>query len=45
MTPHHEQDLSYELTTLVVIETDCTGNSKSDYQTIITMTTPYLLEN
>ena len=30
-----------ELTTLVVIDTDCIGSCKSNYHTITTMTTPY----
>jgi hypothetical protein len=30
----------FELTTLVVIGTDCTGSSKSDYYTIMTTTAP-----
>jgi len=30
----------FELTTLVVIGTDCTGSCKSNYQTITTMTAP-----
>jgi hypothetical protein len=29
-----------ELTTLVVIGTDCTGSCKSNYNTIMTMTAP-----
>jgi hypothetical protein len=30
-----------ELTTLVVIDTDCIGSCKFNYHTITTMTTPY----
>ena len=37
-TPCHEQGL--ELTTLVVIDTDCTGSCKSNYHTLTTMTAP-----
>ena len=33
-TPHHEQ--VFQLTTLVVIGTDCTGSYKSNYHTITT---------
>jgi hypothetical protein len=29
--------------TLVVIGTDCTGSCKSNYHTIITMTTPFII--
>jgi hypothetical protein len=32
--------VEFELTTLVVIGTDCTGSCKSNYQTITTMTAP-----
>ena len=31
----------FELTTLVVIGTDCTGSCKSNYHIITTMTTPF----
>jgi hypothetical protein len=33
--PHHER---YSITTLLVISTDCIGNCKSNYHTIMTMT-------
>jgi hypothetical protein len=36
---------SFELTTLVVIGTDCTGSYKSNYNTIMTTTVPYIKEN
>jgi len=32
--------IRYELTTLVVIETDCTGSYKSNYHTITTTAVP-----
>ena len=32
----------FELTTSVVIDTDCIGNCKSNYHTITTTTTPYI---
>jgi len=32
----------FELTTLVVIGTDCTGSCKSNYHMITTMTTPII---
>ena len=32
----------FELTTLVVIGTDCTGSCKSNYNTIMTTTTPHI---
>jgi hypothetical protein len=34
----------FELTTLVVIDTDCTDSCKSNYQTIITMTSFFIME-
>ena len=34
--------LAFKLTTLVVISTDCISNCKSNYHTIMTMTTPKL---
>ena len=37
-TPRHERE--FELSTLVVIHTDCTGSSKSNYHTITTTTAP-----
>ena len=37
-TPCHER--GYELTTLVVIGTDCTGSCKSNYHRIMAMTAP-----
>ena len=40
-TPYHERD--FELTTLVVIGTDCTGNNKYNYHMIsTTMATPLI---
>jgi hypothetical protein len=33
--------MGFELTTLVVIGTDCIGNCKSNYHTIMTMAVPY----
>ena len=33
--------MGFKLTALVVIGTDCTGNSKSNYYTIMTMTVSY----
>ena len=40
-TPRHERGSSkFELTTLVVIGTDCIGNCKSNYHTITTATAP-----
>jgi hypothetical protein len=55
-TPRHEKDSmlyrihlfpweGFELTTLVVIGTDCTGNCKSNYHTITTMTAPFSLNS
>ena len=37
-TPRHQW--GFELTALVVIGTDCTGNCKSNYHTITTTTAP-----
>jgi hypothetical protein len=37
-TPCHELDSNTQFTTLVVIGTDCTGSSKYNYHTIMTMT-------
>ena len=39
----HFARAGFELTTSVVIGTDCIGNCKSNYHTITTMTTPLLL--
>ena len=36
----HLVRVEFELTTLVVIGTDCTGSCKSNYQMITTMTAP-----
>jgi hypothetical protein len=33
--------MGFELTTLVVIGTDCTGSCKSNYHTIMTMMAPF----
>ena len=41
-TPRHEQD--FELTTLVVMGTDCTGSCKSNYHMIMATTAPYTNE-
>jgi hypothetical protein len=35
----------FELTMLVVINTDCIGSCKSNYHTIMTMTAPYMIQN
>ena len=35
--------MGFELTTLVVIGTDCTGSCKSNYHTITTMTAPLIV--
>ena len=40
-TPYHER--GFKLTTLLVIDTDCTGSCKSNYHTITTMTAPVVL--
>jgi hypothetical protein len=37
----HLSWVGFELTTLVVIGTDCISNCKSNYYTITTMTTPW----
>jgi hypothetical protein len=37
----HLASVRFELTTLVVIGTDCTGNCKSNYHTITTTTAPF----
>jgi hypothetical protein len=41
-TPRHEQD--FELTTLVVMGTDCTGSCKSNYHMTMATTAPYTNE-
>ena len=41
-TPRHEQD--FELTTLVVMGTDCTGSCKSNYHMIMATAAPYTNE-
>jgi hypothetical protein len=41
-TPPHER---FELTTLVVIDTDCTGSCKSNYHTIMTTAVPFICTN
>jgi hypothetical protein len=41
----HPAWLGFELTTLVVIDTDCTGSCKSNYHTITTTSAPLLLYN
>ena len=38
----HLAMMGFELTTLVVIGTDCTGSCKSNYNTIMTTTAPFL---
>jgi hypothetical protein len=40
-TPRHER--GFELTTSVVIGTDCTGSWKSNYYTITSTTVPYMI--
>ena len=37
--------VEFELTTLVVIGTDCIGSYKSKYHTITTMTAPFIIYN
>jgi hypothetical protein len=39
----HLARVGFELATLVVIGTDCTGSCKSNYRTIMTMTTPWTM--
>ena len=41
---HHTMHGVHELTTLVVVGTDCTDSCKSNYHTITTTTTPYRKE-
>jgi hypothetical protein len=42
-TPLYESLKGFELTTLVAIVTDCTGNCKSNYHTIIATTAPHIV--
>ena len=42
-TPLYESLKGFELTTLVAIGTDCTGNCKSNYHTITATTAPHIV--
>ena len=41
----NQYPVGFELTTLVVIGTDCIGSCKSNYNMIMTMTAPHCLES